>query len=253
MGIEIVTQPDETIEDLQLCGLKILQKKHGFRFGMDAVLLADFARIHPDDLVADFGTGTGILPLLLIGRGKGRSFLAFEIQEEMARMAQRTMEMNRLTDRVNVLHADAGDAESWTDRCSVDPVICNPPYGQIGKTMVNPDPSRSISRHQEPDSFQRMLNSAFRILRGKGKIFLIYPASQLLVLFSALQKAHLEPKRFRLVYPYLRSPANLALVEAVKDARPGLQPMSPLILYQSDGSLTNELKSVYHIIEKNEV
>ena len=132
---------DETLEDLQLGGLRLLQKKHNFRFGMDAVLLADFAAIHPGDAVADLGTGTGILPLLLIGRGKGKSFLGVEIQEEMAEMAARTMRLNGLSDRVEILQADVRDLRNLLPRCGFHAVVCNPPYGMPGKSVKNQDPS----------------------------------------------------------------------------------------------------------------
>ena len=238
---------DETLEDLQLSGYHILQKKKGFRFGMDAVLLADFATIYADHSVADFGTGTGILPLLLMGRGKGSMFYAFEIQEMMASMAQRTMQMNGLTERVRIYHRDAVSAPDLLGCCSMDAVICNPPYGIPGRTLLNPNENRSVSRHQQGTSLDQLLTAAFRVLKGRGRLNLVYPAPQMLFLFEALQAAHLEPKRFRLVYPNIQSPAHLVLVEAVKDAKPMLHPMPPLIIYQENGDLTNELKSVYHV------
>ena len=187
---------DETVEDLQLGGLQLLQKKTGFRFGMDSVLLADFAAVRKEDTVADFGTGTGILPLLLIGRDKGQLFRAIEIQEEYCEMASRTMVLNHLEDRVSIICGDAGNADRLLPPCSVDAVICNPPYGR---------------------------------------------------------RCHLEPKRFQLVYPRENKPANLALIEGVKDARPTLKPMAPLIIYDNSMHLTNKLKSIYHIQEQNPV
>lgn len=238
---------DETVEDLQLNGLKLIQKKSGFRFGMDAVLLADFARIGKRDRVADFGTGTGILPLLLIGRGKGLCFDAIEIQKHMAEMTERTVKMNGLSDRVNVLQGDVKEISALFQPCSFDAIICNPPYGKPGSTLVNPDVSRAISRHQEQNTLHEFCQAAFRILKGKGKISFIYPATDMLTLITALQMSHLEPKRIRLVYPYADRPANLVLLEAVKDAKPGLHHMPPMIIYTEKDHLTNELKSVYHI------
>ena len=240
---------DETLEDLQLNGLKLIQKKNNFRFGMDAVLLADFARIHPRDHVVDFGTGTGILPLLLIGRGKGESFTGFEIQQDMAEMAKRTMRLNHLEDCVSILCADIAQAPELISPCSIDAVICNPPYGMPGTVMLSQSASLTTARHQKKHTLQQFFTSAFRILRGKGRLFLVYPASQMFSLMTELKKAHLEPKHFRLVYPDLSHPANLVLLEAVKDARPLLQPMPPLIVNNEKGSLTNELKSIYHIQE----
>ena len=240
---------DETLEDLQIGGLKLIQKKKNFRYGMDAVLLADFANIRSRDAVADFGTGTGILPLLLIGRGKGQHFTAIEIQPEMAEMARRTMKLNHLEERVMILQADASEAPEMLGICTMEAVVCNPPYGMPGRSMQNQRQELALARHQGQETLSRLFNAAFRILKGKGKLFLVYPAAQMFSLMTALRTAHLEPKHFRLVYPDINHSANLVLMEAVKDARPLLQPMPPLIVCEENGNLTNELKSIYHMEE----
>ena len=240
---------DETLEDLQIGGLKLIQKKKNFRYGMDAVLLADFANIRSRDAVADFGTGTGILPLLLIGRDKGQLFRAIEIQEEYCEMASRTMALNHLEDRVSIICGDAGNADRMLSPCSVDAVICNPPYGIHGAALTSPIPERATARNQAEDTLSRFFTAAFRILRGKGKFSMVYPAPQMLQAMELMRKCHLEPKRFQLVYPQENKPANLVLIEGVKDARPTLQPMAPLIIYDSSMHLTNRLKSIYHIKE----
>lgn len=244
---------DETLEDLQLHGLKLIQKKDGFRFGMDSVLLAHFAQIGSSDLVADFGTGSGVLPLLLIGRGKGRSFECFEIQESYVKMAERTVQLNRLEERIHIIHKDAAKAHELLDSCSMDAVICNPPYGIPGTVLDSPFSSRAIARNQDTDTMSGFLKSAFRILKGRGKFITVYPAPRMLHIMQLMQKAHLEPKRFQLVYPDEEKPANLVLIEAVKDAKPMLHPMEPLIIYTKEHSLTNRLKSVYNMQEQNGV
>ena len=244
---------DETLEDLQLHGLKLIQKKDGFRFGMDSVLLAHFAQIGSSDLVADFGTGSGVLPLLLIGRGKGRSFECFEIQESYVKMAERTVQLNRLEERIHIIHKDAAKAHELLDSCSMDAVICNPPYGIPGTVLDSPFSSRAIARNQDTDTMSGFLKSAFRILKGRGKFITVYPAPRMLHIMQLMQQAHLEPKRFQLVYPDEEKPANLVLIEAVKDAKPMLHPLEPLIIYTKERSLTNRLKSVYNIQEQNGV
>ena len=244
---EELVHDDETLEDLQLGGLQLIQKKNGFRFGMDSVLLAHFAYIKAQDTVADFGTGSGVLPLLLIGRNKGKTFRCFEIQEELAEMAGRTMILNGLENRVEIIHGDAANAEQWIAPCSLDAVICNPPYSIPGKSISSPLETRAISRSQRKDTLKGFFKSAFRVLKGRGSLFLVYPAPQMLEAMKQLQEAHLEPKRFQLVYPYADKPANLVLIEAVKDAKPMLHPMDPLIIYEKNRDLTNRLKSVYHI------
>ena len=135
--MDIVLQDDETIEDLQLNGLYLIQKTNAFRFGMDSVLLADFARIHPRDTVVDFGCGTGILPLLMIGREKGERYIGLEIQEDMAEMARRTMMLNHLEEKVHIYCTDIAQATAVIPPCSVEAVVCNPPYGMPGQVLRN--------------------------------------------------------------------------------------------------------------------
>ena len=238
---------DETIEDLQLNGLKLIQKKHSFRFGMDSVLLADFADIRGRDIVADLGTGNGILPLLLFGRGKGKQYYAIDIQQEAAGLAKRNAIINNLENSITVIHSDAFFSERYIVPCSVDAAVCNPPYGQPLCSLASPNETKAVARNQKEETLDHLFYGAFRILKGRGKLHLVYPASQMLYIMKKLQLFHLEPKRFRLVYPYAEKPANLVMIEAVKDARPMLHPLPPLIIYNRDGSLTNELKSVYHI------
>ena len=247
MDDEIRVLEDETLEDLQLRGFRLIQKKRGFRFGMDSVLLADFAQVKPTDTVADFGCGTGILPLLMIGRHKGKKYIGLEIQEEMAEMAQRTMRINHLEEFVEILCADVSSASNILSPCSIDVVVCNPPYGMPGQVLLNQEKAIAKARHQDKNTLSQFFSSAFQVLKGKGRIFLVYPAAQMFSLMTELQHQHLEPKRFRLVYPDIMHPANLVLLEAVKDARPRLHPLPPLLIYEKNGDLTNEIKSIYHI------
>ncbi len=244
---EIVLQDDETLEDLQLNGFHLIQKKKGFRFGMDSVLLADFAQVRPNDTVADLGCGTGILPLLLLGRKKGSKFYGLEIQEHMAEMARRTMRLNHLQDQVEIICTDVSQAEKVLPPCCIDVAVCNPPYGMPGQVLLNQEKSLATARHQDTLTLSKFFSAAFRMLKGKGRIFLVYPAAQMFSLMTELHSEHLEPKRFRLVYPDQNHPANLVLLEAVKDAKPRLHPLPPLLIYEQNGSLTNELKSIYHI------
>lgn len=241
--------PGERLDDLQLAGLRILQKDSGFRFGMDAVLLADFTRMEARDRAADFGTGTGILPLLLAGRGRAEHVDAFEIQPAMADMAERSVRLNGLTERITVHALPVEQADQVVAPLSLDAIICNPPYGTPGTTLLNPNAALSTARHQTEEGLRAWFRMAYRLLRGKGRFSMIYPAPRMLEVMQELQKARLEPKRFRLVYPYADKPANLVLIEAMKDAKPMLHPEPPLIVYEADGSMTAELKRIYHITD----
>ena len=240
---------NERIDDLQLAGMQIIQKNDGFRFGMDAVLLAEFARVEARSRVADFGTGTGILPLLLSGRGCGAHIDAFEIQADMADMAKRSVELNSLTERIAVHHLPVEEADSVVQPGTLDVIVCNPPYGVPGATLLNPARELSIARHQTEAGLAEWFRMAYRLLRGKGRFNMVYPAPRMLEAMTALSKARLEPKRFRLIYPYADRPANLVLIEAMKDAKPMLHPEPPLIVYEKNGSMTAELKRIYHIMD----
>lgn len=237
----------ERIDDLQLAGLRILQKEHGFRFGMDAVLLSDFVRVEPRDRVADFGSGTGIIPLLLAGRGLASHIDAIELQGDMAEMASRSVSLNGLEQRITVHTASVESADGFILPGSLDVITCNPPYGVPGTTLLNPSDTLSIARHQSQNGLKGWFSMAYRLLRGKGRFAMIYPAPRMLEAMQALSKARLEPKRFRLIYPAADKAANLVLIEAMKDAKPMLHPESPLIVYEKDGSMTSELKRIYHI------
>ena len=239
----------ERIDDLQLQGLRIIQKEKGFRFGMDAVLLSDFARVEDRDRVADFGTGTGILPLLLAGRGKGAHFDALEIQDDMADMAKRSVSLNQLTERIAVHNLPVERAEEVIVPGTLDAIVCNPPYGIPGATLLNPAKTLSTARHQTEEGLTAWYRMAYRLLRGKGRFHMIYPAPRMLEAMTALSKARLEPKRFRLIYPYADKPANLVMIEAMKDAKPMLHPEPPLIICEKDGTMTPELKRIYHITD----
>ena len=239
----------ERIDDLQLQGLRIIQKEKGFRFGMDAVLLADFARVDERDCVADFGTGTGILPLLIAGRGGARHIVALEIQSEMAEMAKRSVKLNELSEKISVHHLTVEQADSVVQPGSLDVIVCNPPYGVPGTTLLNPEKGLSLARHQGEDGLTAWYRMAYKLLRGKGRFNMIYPAPRMLEAMTALSKARLEPKRFRLIYPYADKPANLVMIEALKDAKPMLHPEPPLIVYEKDGTMTTELKRIYQITD----
>ena len=161
--------------------------------------------------------------------------------------------LNHLEDRIEVRNLDIGNALEEIPCGSMDAIICNPPYGIPGHSMKNQAETLVISRHQDEHTLDTFFITAFRMLKGKGRLFLIYPAPQMFQLMTALKRNHLEPKRFRLVYPDLHHGANLVLMEAVKDAKALLHPLPPLIIYEQNGILTNELKSIYHIQEQTTV
>ena len=188
-----------------------------------------------------------LLPLLLSGRKKGKRFYAIELQEESAELAVRNMALNGLDETVTVIRADAARASEYIGSCTADAVICNPPYSEPNAALASPFTEKAVARNQESDTLDRFLAGAFDVLKGKGRISIVYPAAQMLSVMNKLQRHHLEPKRFRLVYPRIDKSPNLVLIEALKDAKPTLHPLPPMVIYDEQGNLTNELKSVYHM------
>ena len=229
---------DETLEPLQRGGFRIMQKKNGFRYGTDAVLLADFANVSANAVVADFGTGSGILPLLMLARNRGERFYAFDIQQSAVDLAKRNMALNGVEDRVKVYCARAEDAPEIMNH-RADAVVCNPPYRLGDRSYEDP------ARFQEKGGLLGWYRAAFRILRGRGAFFLVYAADGFAMQLSLLRQAGLEPKQLRFVHHDLAHKASIALVRCVKQAKPGVAVMPPLILRDPQGNETPELRRIY--------
>ena len=238
--------PGERQDDLQNGGLRILQKPGGFRFGMDAVLLAHFARLRPHDRVADMGTGTGILALLMSQSEPTARFFAFECQADMADMAQRSVRLNGLEERIAVYHEDFRQAAALLGPESMDAVVCNPPYGRRGGTLPSGTETRLVSRHETDCGISETAAACAAVLKNHGRLWMVFPAARALELADALRACRLEPKRLRPVCAMASKPPYLVLVEAVKNAKPALYWLPPLIVYREDGTETDELRAIYH-------
>lgn len=230
---------------MQRNGLAILQKPDGFRFGMDAVLLAHFTRLRPRDTVADLGTGTGILPLLMSQQEPSARFHAFEWQADMADMSARSVQMNGLEGRIVVHARDLRDAPQVLGFESVDGVVCNPPYGKQGGAIPSETQPRLLACHETGCALAEVLVAAAAILRNQGRLWMVLPAPRLLELTDGLRACRLEPKRLRMVCAKASKPPYLLLLEAVKNARPMLAWLPPLIVYHEDGRETDELMAIY--------
>ena len=243
---EPLVKPHERVDDLQRNGLRIIQNPSAFRFGMDAVLLADFTRLKPRDRVADMGTGTGILPLLLSQNEPTATFDAIELQPDMADMAMRSVRLNGLEGRILVWNADMRNAWTILGRASVHAVVCNPPYGKQGGAIGSENEGMRLSRHETDLTIREVASSCAAILRNHGRLSVAFPAARFLELCDALRESRLEPKRVRMVCGKAHKPPYLALVEAMKNARPGLLWLPPLVVYEADGRVTAETLRIYH-------
>jgi tRNA1Val (adenine37-N6)-methyltransferase len=238
--------PGERIDDLQWKDLHIIQSENAFRFGMDAVLLSDFARVRPREHVVDMGTGTGILPILMSGQRADAVFTAFELQPDMADMAARSVALNGLSERVRIVNADMRTAAAHIGYGSAHLVTCNPPYGKQGSTLKNSTEGVTIARHEEESTIEEWAASSAAVLRNMGRLCMVFPAQRLLELTDAYRKARIEPKRIRMVYAKVDRAPYLVLLEGMKNAKPGLLWMPPLVVYHPDGSETEEIARIYH-------
>ena len=239
--------PGERIDDLQFAGLKIIQSPSAFRFGMDSVLLADFARVRPGSRICDLGTGTGILPLLLSGRA-GRLFCdAVEIQPDAAERAQRSMRLNGLQESIIVHNRDLRQARQFLPRAAYDLVICNPPYSAENASLPSPSPALRTARQEGECTISDVAAAAAWLLKSRSRFVLMRPAARLTEAFDTLRQFRLEPKRLRLVHANVCRPARLALIEALLDVNPGLIIEPPLIVKNPDGTDTDEINRIYHL------
>lgn len=237
---------NERVDDLQLNGLRIIQNERAFRFGMDAVLLADFTRLRKRERVADFGTGTGILPLLLSQKEPSCTFEALEIQPDMADMARRSVCLNGLQSRISVHTADLRQAPALLGVGSMDAVVCNPPYGKRGGALTSETQSVLLSRHETNCTIEDVAAASAAVVRDRGRVSVAFPAQRMLELCDALRGHRLEPKRVRMVCAHADKPPYLVLVEAMKNAKPQLLWLPPLIVYHADGTETDEIRRIYH-------
>lgn len=235
---------DECLDDLQN-GLFIIQKQNGFKFGVDAVLLSDFAKDARSAGTLDLCSGTGIVPLLLAAKTKTRNICGLEIQADIAEMAQRSVEYNSLGERVHIMQGDLKNAAEIYGRGSFDKITCNPPYMKCGAGLKNDADTKSISRHEVMCTLDDVLRVSAQLLISKGRFFMIHRPSRLADIMCTMRKYKIEPKRLRFVHPSCAKPPNLVLVEGMKDGGEELKLMPPLYVYNQDGAYSEEINAIY--------
>lgn len=237
----------ERIDDLQCNGFKIIQDTDGFCFGMDAVLLANYAlsAVNDETKLLDLCSGTGIVPLLIAAKTGCKELTGIEIQKDVADMAERSVELNNQENRMKIMQGDLRDIKKMGLDSSMNVVTCNPPYMSAG--LKNTTDKKLISRHEVMCTLSDVCYAAAYTLKSNGKLFMVHRPNRLVDIFNELRKVHLEPKRMRLVYPYENSEANMVLLEAVKGGRTQLIVEKPLVVYKDKNIYTDEILSIYAV------
>ena len=236
---------NERVDDLQRNGYRIIQNPEKFCFGMDAVLLSWFAKVKPGANVLDMGTGTGIIPIMIEARSKAVHISALEIQEESADMARRSVILNHLEDKIEVVTGDIKEAGSIFKAASFDVITCNPPYmiGQHG--LTNPDAPKAIARHEILCTLEDVVSNAARLLKPGGSFYMVHRPFRLAEIITVMTKYKLEPKRMRLVYPYVDKEPNMVLIEGCRGGKPRMTIEKPLIVYKAKNEYTDEIYEIY--------
>lgn len=242
---EIHLKPNERLDDLQRNGYRIIQNPEKFCFGMDAVLLTGFARANEGDILLDLGTGTGIIPLLMHAKYRCARLTGLEIQEESADMARRSVAWNGLSDRIDIVTGDIREADRIFKSASFDCITCNPPYMIDRHGLTNPDAPKAIARHEILCTLEDVVRVTAKLLRTGGHFFMVHRPFRLAEIMTVMSQYKLEPKRMRLVYPYVDREPNMVLIEAVRGGRPRMQVERPLILFESEGVYTAEVRDTY--------
>ena len=236
---------EETLDTLFEGRLKILQKKRGYRFSIDALLLAHFAQSDPGDRMIDLGTGCGIIPLILFYRKRAAKIIGVEIQPSLADLARRNAVLNRCASKFQIMEEDLRNLEKRLRRKSFDRVLANPPFRKIGSGRINPREEKAIARHEVQATLEDVLRSAHLLLKDKGHLNVIYPASRSADLMRRLSKHHLEPKRLQFVHSHERDEARLILVEALKEGHAQVKIFPPLFLFDSERNYTPAARELF--------
>ncbi len=219
---------DERVDDF--AGLKVIQKIDGPRFSLDAVLLARFATVKKDDMIADLGAGGGIVSLILAKTTQAVKIIGIEIQGELADLARRNAVLNHLEDKIEILEDDLRKMANTLPAGQFDLVVSNPPYRRIGDGRINPNPLKAISRHEVKCVLNDVLQASFHLLKNRGRVAFVYRPDRIADLMTGCREYHLEPKRIQPVYPGIDREANLVLLEAVKNGQANLKVLKPLIV-----------------------
>lgn len=238
---------NERIDDLGIAGLKIIQNSEGFCFGIDSVLLSDFAKnMKKNSVVVDIGTGTGIISILLSEKSNAKKIYGVEIQAEVADMAKRSVELNELQEKIEIVNEDIKNINKYIANNTVDCIVTNPPYKKLDAGMKNENEKLLISRHEIKCNLQDIAEISRKLLKDKGEIYIVHKSERLVDILTTFRQNKLETKLIRLIQSNKNSDPNLVLVKAVKNGGEFLKIEKPLIIYNEDGTYTDEILEIYN-------
>lgn len=242
---EVFLKENERIDDLQRNHYKIIQDPGRFCFGMDAVLLSGFARARQGDMVLDLGTGTGIIPILMEAKTEAAHLSGLEIQADSADMARRSVRLNGLEKKIEIITGDIKEADSLFGAASFDVVTSNPPYMTEHHGITNPNAPKAIARHELLCTLEDVIFQSSKLLKPGGNFFMVHRPFRLVDIFVLLRQYKLEPKRMKLVYPFVDKEPNMVLIEANRGGRARMTVEKPLIVYKKPGVYTEEIYDIY--------
>ena len=242
---EVVVKENESIDDLQLKGLKLIQKKDSFRFGVDAVLLSEFANIKKNFRVIDLCTGTGIVPFLMLGKYAPKEIVGIEVQEEIAEMANRSTVLNNVEDRIKFINIDLKDIEFLKQLGRFDALTVNPPYKLNNSGIVNPSDKLAIARHEVLCTLEDVIATSRILLKDNGRMYMVHRPERLADILTLMRKYKIEPKRIRMVHPNTKKSPNIVLIEGQRDGGKFLKWDPPLYVYNDNGEYSDEINKIY--------
>ena len=237
--------PGERIDELQRNGYRIIQNPERFCFGMDAVLLSGFARAKKQERCLDLGCGNGIIPILMEAKTEGKHFTGLEIQPESADMAKRSVALNGLQDRIDIVEGDIKDASKIFGASSFHVVTTNPPYMTAQHGLTNVYEAKTIARHEVLCNLEDIIRESARLLMPGGRFYMVHRPFRLAEIISLMVQYRMEPKRMRLVYPYGDREPNMVLIEGLRGGKSRMTVEKPLIVYKEPGKYTDEIYDVY--------
>ena len=247
MEENIILKENERIDDLEYKGLKIIQNKDGFCFGIDSILLSDFAKnIKKGARVLDLGTGTGIIATLLCEKTELSEITGIEVQEEVADMAKRSIQLNHLEDKFKMIQDNILNLNNYFEKNTFDVIVTNPPYKKKETGVQNEDTRKLISRHEIEANIEDFIKISKDMLKDKGEFYIVYRPERLVDLLSLMRKYKIEPKKIRFVYSNIYAVSKLVLVQGVKNARPFLKLEPNLYIYDEKGNYTEEVLKIYN-------